>query len=227
MRCRDGGLDRSARALRGGTFVTVTNRGADVLDAIRTRRSLRQLAERPVPRAIIDEVLALACLAPAPHHTRPWRYVVVSPERRKTLADAMGARWRRDLEHDGHPPETIAKLLTKSHRQIMSAPALLLACLTHDGLRVWPDERRSRSEWAMAQQSIGAGMQNLMLAAHALGLASYWISAPLFAPEAVAGALDLPDDYVAQACIVLGYPAPGTAPKPRPAADLSRLIIER
>jgi len=66
-----------------------------------------------------------------------------------------------------------------------------------------------------------------MLAAHALGLASYWISAPLFAPEAAAEALSLPDGYVAQAFVVVGYPAAGAAPKPRPPADTSRLIIER
>jgi coenzyme F420-0:L-glutamate ligase/coenzyme F420-1:gamma-L-glutamate ligase len=199
----------------------------DALEAIRTRRSLRQLSERPVPRELIDEALALACMAPAPHHTRPWRYVIVSPERREALAVAMGAAWRADLERDGHPESLITKLLRKSHRQITGAPALILACLTHEGLRAWPDERRARNEWAMAQQSAGAGMQNLMLGAHALGLASYWISAPLFAPEAAAEALALPDGYVAQAFVVLGYPAEAAAPKPRPAADPSRLIIER
>ena len=199
----------------------------DAIDAMRTRRSLRQLAARVVPREIVDEVLALACVAPAPHHTRPWRYAVVSPERRAALADAMGAAWRTDLERDGHPEPLIEKLLRKSTRQITAAPALILACLTHDGLRDWPDDRRARNEFAMAQQSIGAGMQNIMLGAHALGLASYWISAPLFAPEACARALELPDGYVAQAFIVIGYPADGAAPKPRPAADLSSLIIER
>ncbi|MDP9238229.1 MAG: nitroreductase family protein [Chloroflexota bacterium] len=199
----------------------------DALEAIRTRRSLRQLAERAVPRGILEEALALACLAPAPHHTRPWRYVIVSPRRREALADAMSAAWRIDLERDSHPETVIAKLLMKSRRQIMSAPALVLACLTHEGLRAWPDERRARNEWAMAQQSAGAGMQNLMLAAHALGLASYWISAPLFAPEAAAQALSLPEDYVPQAFIVIGYSASGAAPKPRPPADTSQLIIER
>ena len=121
----------------------------------------------------------------------------------------------------------IEKLLAKSRRQITSAPALILACLTREGLRIWPDERRARNEWAMAQQSVGAGMQNLMLAAHAMGLASYWMSAPLFAPEAVREALSLPEDYVAQAFVVLGYAAEGAAPKPRAEIDPSRLIVER
>jgi coenzyme F420-0:L-glutamate ligase/coenzyme F420-1:gamma-L-glutamate ligase len=199
----------------------------DAIEAIRTRRSLRQLSERPVPREIVDEVLALAAKAPAPHHTRPWRYVIVSPASRARLAKAMGAAWRIDLERDGHPKELIARLLRKSHRQITTAPALILACLTHEGLRHWPDERRARNEWAMAQQSIGAAMQNMMLGAHALGVSSYWISAPLFAPEACREALGLPDEYVAQAFVVLGYQAEGVVPKPRGEVAMARMVIER
>ena len=199
----------------------------DVIEALRSRRSLRQLDNRAVPGELVDELLQLALMAPAPHHTRPWRYVIVSRERRAELAARMGAAWRADLERDGHPEALIARLLRKSERQITTAPTLILACLTHEGLRDWPDERRARNEFAMAQQSIGAGMQNIMLAAHARGLASYWISAPLFAPEAVREALLLPADYVAQAFVVVGYAAPGVAPKPRLPADASRLIIER
>lgn len=199
----------------------------EALDAIRTRRSLRQLSDKPVPHEILDVLVELAATAPAPHHTRPWRYVIVLPRSRARLIEAMGAAWRKDLERDGHPPELIERLLRKSRRQITSAPALLLACLTDEGLRRWPDERRARNEWAMAQQSVGAAMQNVMLAAHAMGLSSYWISAPLFAPEACAEALALPNGYVAQAFIVVGYPADGATPQPRPAADLSKLVIER
>jgi coenzyme F420-0:L-glutamate ligase/coenzyme F420-1:gamma-L-glutamate ligase len=199
----------------------------DALEAIRSRRSLRQLSGRDVAHEVIDALLELAATAPAPHHTRPWRYVIVLPRSRARLASSMSAAWRADLERDGHPAELIEKLLRKSERQITSAPALLLACLTDEGLRKWPDERRARNEWAMAQQSIGAAMQNVMVAAHAMGLSSYWISAPLFAPEACAEALGMPDGWVAQAFIVLGYAAEGVAPKPRPAADLSKMVIER
>ena len=139
----------------------------------------------------------------------------------------MGVAWRRDLERDGVAPEKIAALLEKSRRRIEKAPALLLGCLVAEGLRAWPDERRRRAEWGMAQQSMGAALENVMVAAHALGLASYWLSAPLYCPEAVRDALGLPEAYEAQALIVAGYPAPGAAPRPRPEPDLSALIQER
>ncbi len=73
----------------------------------------------------------------------------------------------------------------------------------------------------MAQQSMGAALENIMVAAHALGLASYWISAPLFCPQAVREALDLPIDYESQALIVIGYPASGFSPRPRAEPDVA------
>jgi coenzyme F420-0:L-glutamate ligase/coenzyme F420-1:gamma-L-glutamate ligase len=101
---------------------------------------------------------------------------------------------------------------------------LVLGCLVAEGLRAWPDERRQRAEWAMAQQSMGAALENIMVAAHNEGLASYWISAPLFCPDAVREALDLPAGYVAQALVVIGYPAGDAEPRPRPEPDLAKLL---
>jgi F420 biosynthesis protein FbiB-like protein len=200
----------------------------DAYEAILTRRSLRQLDPRPVPQELIEKLLRVAIRAPAPHHTKPWRFVVLETEdARRRLAESMGAAWRRDLDHDGVAPEKIAALLEKSRRRIEEAPALLLACLVGDGLRAWPDERRRRAEWGMAQQSMGAALENVMVAAHALGLASYWISAPLFCPDAVREALDLPGGYEAQALVVVGYPAAGHSPKARGEPDEARLLDRR
>lgn len=202
----------------------------DAYQAITTRRSLRQLDSRPVPRALIRKLLYAACLAPAPHHTRPWRFVLLeSADSRRRLAEAMGAAWRRDLEGDGVAPERIEALLARSRRQIEEAPALLLGCLVAEGLRQWPDERRRRAEWEMALQSMGCALENFMVAACAEGLASYWLSAPLFCPGAVRQALDLPGQYEAQALIVLGHPAPvrQRRPRPRPEPDLSALVQTR
>ncbi len=197
----------------------------DAYDAILTRRSLRQLDSRRVPRDMIDKLLDAAVRAPAPHHTKPWRFVVLeTSESRRRLAESMGAAWRRDLESDGVAAEKIEALLGKSRRQIEGAPALLLGCLIAEGLRAWPDERRRRAEWGMAQQSMGAALENIMVAAHTLGLASYWISAPLFCPQAVRDGLDLPAGYESQALIVVGYPESGAAPRPRAEPDGGKLI---
>ena len=200
----------------------------ETYQAVTGRRSLRQFDPRPIPRPLLHRLLYTACLAPAPHHTKPWRFVVLeTAESRERLATHMGAAWRRDLERDGVAEERIQRLLARSRRQIESAPALVLACLVDEGLRAWPDERRSRAEWGMAQQSIGAALENLMVTACDEGIASFWISAPLFCPEAVREALDLPDDYQAQALVALGYPEADVSPRPRAEPDLERLIQSR
>ena len=190
--------------------------GETVLQAIESRRSVRQFADQPVPRALIERAVELACLAPAPHHTTPWRFVLVSPgERRTRLADAMEARWAADMTADGVPLVQQTRALARSRQRVVAAPALLLGCLVRDGLREWPDEERQRAEWGMAQQSFGAATENLLLAAHAQGLTGYWISAPLYCPVEVRSALALPASLHPQALIALGFPAPDFTPRPR------------
>jgi nitroreductase len=75
----------------------------------------------------------------------------------------------------------------------------------------------------MAVQSVAMALQNLLLAAHAEGLGACWMCAPLFCPDAVQTALDLPDDWEPQALISLGYPAgPGKQRPRKPLADVAR-----
>jgi F420 biosynthesis protein FbiB-like protein len=196
-------------------------------EAIAGRRSVRQFADRPVAPEAIDAVIAAACLAPAPHHTRPWRFVVLSRDARDGLAAAMGRAWRRDLRRDGVEEGRIEALLERSRGQITAAPALILVGFLAGAQRAWPDRRRHRSEAMMFAQSTGAALQNLMLAAHARGLESYWISAPLFCPATVRRALGLPPDFEAQALVALGYPRPGAEPPPRPPLTAGDFLIRR
>jgi len=195
--------------------------------AIAGRRSVRHFAPRPVERALIEEVIAAACLAPAPHHSRPWRFVILSPDASAALTDAMGERWRQDLERDGLPEARIRRLLDRSRTRLAAAPVLILAGVAGDAQHPWPDQRRQRAEELMFVQSLGTALENLMLAAHARGLGSYWLSAPLFCPDAVRRALDLPLDFRPQALIALGYPREGLRLPPRPPLAARDHIIER
>ena len=89
-------------------------------------------------------------------------------------------------------PDRVDELVAASHAKSVRAPALVLGCLTWDGLDRYPDERRRRAEWGMALLSLGAAVENLMLAAADRGLASCWVAAPIFCPEAARDALALP-----------------------------------
>jgi F420 biosynthesis protein FbiB-like protein len=202
--------------------------GECILGAIEARRSVRHFEARPVPRALIERAVALACLAPAPHHTRPWRFVLVSPgEPRRRLAGAMEAAWAADMTADGVPPAQQTRALERSRRRVVDAPALLLGCLVRDGLREWPDEARQRAEWGMAQQSFGAAVENLLLAAHGQGLTGYWLSAPLYCPAEVRSGLALPVELHPQALVALGFPNPDFTPVPRVSPVGQSFLVER
>jgi coenzyme F420-0:L-glutamate ligase/coenzyme F420-1:gamma-L-glutamate ligase len=194
----------------------------DALEAIASRRSVRRFASREVAVGLVGELVEAACAAPAPHHSRPWRFVRVRPETRPRLAEAMAEAWRADLE-DGADEAAVAR----SGREIVGAPVLLLACLDLEGAREWPDERRRMAERDMFVQSLGAALQNLLLAAHAKGLAGYLKGAPLFCREAVAAALELPAAWEPAFLVLLGYAEEGAAPPPRPPAAASDFLVDR
>lgn len=198
-----------------------------VEQAILSRRSIRGLEGPALTADEVEALVTLACTAPAPHHTRPWRFVEISPARRDALATAMGEAWRADLEHDGVPVAQQEKALRRSRRQVEEAPTLVLGCLVADGLRDYADDRRARAEWGLAQHSFGASLQNILLAASVRGLAAFWISAPLYAQDAVRGALDLDPSWQPQAFVALGHPSADYTPFDRPDPDLGLHFTRR
>lgn len=180
----------------------------DFFDLVRSRRSIRRYDARPVPATIIDQLLAAAVWAPSAHNRQPWRFVVIDSEATKRrLATAMGERLRRDLAADGLAPDAIDRDAGRSYARLTAAPLLILVCLTLADMDVYPDERRAANERLMAAQSAAMAGQNLLLAAHALGVGACWLCAPLFCPDVVGQTLDLPADWQPQGLITLGYPA--------------------
>jgi F420 biosynthesis protein FbiB-like protein len=191
---------------------------------VAARRSIRAFLAEPVPRATLDSLVEAACLAPAPHHSRPWRWAVVdTPDRKAALAEGMGNRWRHDLEGDGTPPARVDELVAASHVKLTGAPAVVLGCLTWEGLDRYPDEPRQLAEWGMALLSLGAAVENLMLAATDAGLASCWVAAPIFCPIEARDALALPPDWLPHALVLVGLPDPGYEARERPPVPVDEL----
>jgi coenzyme F420-0:L-glutamate ligase / coenzyme F420-1:gamma-L-glutamate ligase len=199
-----------------------------VPEFLEARRSIRAFRAEPVDPDVLDGLVTAACLAPAPHHSRPWRWAVVdTPDGKAALATGMGERWRSDLTGDGLDPTRIDALVDGSHRKIEAAPVVVLGCLTDDGLDHYPDEGRQRAEWGMALLALGAAVENLMLAAADHGLASCWVAAPIFCPEEARAALGLDDGWLPHAMVLVGHPDPDYTPRARPAVDLDGLRVRR
>ena len=199
-----------------------------VPELVAARRSIRAFLPDPVPREIVDGLIAAACLAPAPHHSRPWRWAVVDTlDAKHALAEAMGERWQADLTADGMASARIARRVQASYRRLTDAPTLVLGCIVSDGLDQYPDVARQTAEHGMALLSLGAAVQNLFLAATDTGLGSCAIAAPIFCPEVARDALALPSDWSPRALVALGWPDPAHEARPRLPVSLDLVRVRR
>lgn len=177
-----------------------------IKDALKQRRSIRKYKTQPVPDALVLEVLEAAGWAPSAHNSQPWRFVVLqNVEVKRELAEQMAEAWVNDLKKEGVNVEE--EKVVERRERFANAPVLILACLTMEGLRRFPDKEKQQCERDLAVESLGAGLENLLLAADAAGLGACWYCAPAFCKDAVRKVLKIPVSIEPSALIALGYPA--------------------
>jgi coenzyme F420-0:L-glutamate ligase / coenzyme F420-1:gamma-L-glutamate ligase len=187
---------------------------ADVLAA---RRTVREFTKDPVPSRALQRAIAAAVTAPAPHHSQPWRFAVLESQQARTaLLDDMLAAWQADLARDGFTADQIVRRVRRGE-PLRRAPLIIVPCLVTDAAHTYPDERRNAAERTMFTVSMGAAVENLLVALAVDGLGSCWVSSTLFCREVAAASLGLPADWEPMGAIGVGYPA---SPAPdRPARD--------
>lgn len=193
-------------------------------EIVRGRASVRHFDARPVPHALLEQIVEAGAWAPSPHGRQPWRFVLLTnPTTKLRLAEAMGETWQQQLSLDGDPPEVIAARRAGSHRRVVDAPALIIPCLYTAPLDAYPDVGRQDAEHTMAVQSLGAATQNMLLMAYALGLDGGWMCAPLFCPDVVRTTLGLAEGVVPHAMLTIGYR--GREPRRRPRLPMDQIVI--
>jgi coenzyme F420-0:L-glutamate ligase/coenzyme F420-1:gamma-L-glutamate ligase len=178
--------------------------------AVLDRRTVREFSDEPVPLEALERAVAAAATAPAPHRTRPWRFVHVrTPVVRLRLLTAMRARWEADLRADGFDERAVARRVSRGDL-LWGAPELLVPCLLPHGMHPYPDARRREAEHAMFTLAMGAGIQNLLVALAAEGLGSAWLGSTLFCPDEVRSNLDLSADLTPCGAVAIGWPRSGS-----------------
>lgn len=193
-------------------------------EALLLRRSVREFSSEPVDPEDLHDAVAEALTAPAPHHTRPVRFVWVRTEQvRRRLLDRMRDRWAEDLAADGLDAPAIERRLARG-AILYDAPEVIVPFWVPDGAHTYPDARRTAAEATMFTVAAGAAVQGLLVALATRGLGSCWIGSTIFAPEVVREELGLPADWSPLGAVAVGHPI--TTPGPRDPADPGDALVE-
>lgn len=174
------------------------------------RRTVRDFDQNPINedeyQQVMKEAVTAAITAPAPHHTKPWRFVLVSDETKPKLLSAMEEKWREDLAQiDGLSKEAIEQRV-KRGQVLHRAPKLVVPCLVRTGQHDYPDSRRALAERDMFTMSAGAALENLLVFLAASGWGSAWVSSAIFCPDEVRTTLNLDLSWEPLGVIAVGKP---------------------
>ncbi len=174
----------------------------EILEAIKTRRSIRKYKSTPVDDKTLELILEAARWAPSWANTQCWRFIVVRDSKIKNeLADTLNAT-------------------NTALEAIKQAPLLIVACaeLGKSGCREG-NLVTDKGDWYMFD--VALAMQNLVLAAHSLGLATVHVGR--FDAKKVASTLEVPPGYCVVEMTPLGFPDQVRDPRPR--KELSEIVF--
>ena len=177
----------------------------DIFDAIYQRQSIGKVKADPIPRQLIEKLLSAAVQAPNHHRVRPWRFIVLQGEARHKLGEVMANSKQQQT------PDAPASVLEGERLKSLRAPVLIAV-----GVDAPQEPKVLEIENVCAA---AAAVQNLLLAAHALGLAAMWRTGPAAYDPAIKNFLGLAPTQHLIGFIYLGYPEAEYPPKERPSFE--------
>ena len=180
----------------------------DFFDVVTTQRAIRRLKTDPIPDAALRQIMDAAICAPSGGNRQGWSFLVVrDAAKRKRLGELYREAWGELMKMPYYasasqaPPDSPAGKMLASARHLGEhmgeAPVLILACIALD-----PGVKPTITTGA----SIYPAVQNIMLAARALGIGSCITTIHKFRDAQVKELLGIPADVETAALIPLGYP---------------------
>ena len=180
----------------------------DIFHIVHTTRAMRRLKPDPVPDNLIRKILEAGTAAANPANTQPWRFLIVKDTEikkavqvfyKRALDEVIGPRYASSAP----PPGSDAERYKRQHAAVEyltehfhEAPVWIVACIDHGG----------NQPTRVAGSSIYPAVQNMLLAARALGLGATLTTRHLFHEKETEAALGLPPGVHSYAILPIGYP---------------------
>ncbi|MFZ2413204.1 MAG: nitroreductase [Candidatus Cryosericum sp.] len=186
------------------------------MEAITARRSIRKFSDRPVSKEAVNAVLQAGILAPSGKNRQPWRFVVVAgDEKRAQMIRVMRAGI---ADTKAHGVNTGTAIMTA---RVMEGVPVTIFVFNPAGQHPWTQHSISQTFLeALDTQSIGAAVQNMLLAAQDMGLGTLWMCDVWSAYQQLSAWLGETGQLVA--AVAMGYP--DEQPPARPRRPLSEVM---
>jgi nitroreductase len=182
----------------------------ETIKVIEERRSIRKFQDKAIEDEILEKILKLATKAPSGKNRQPWRFVVVRGNKKRELVNLM-SECVSDLKKVG----TSVGSCELSINSINEANVVVLVFNTFSNL----EEDYNHYRLLTDTQSIGAAIQNMILAAQNFGLGSLWICDIFYCNKEICTWLNSKHELVA--AVAIGHP--NQAPYPRPRKELQEV----
>lgn len=210
--------------------------GGDLFEAINTLGAVRRFRPDPVDDATVRQVILAATRAASARNAQPWYFLAIrEPETKAEIARLYQRAWRHAQAHTQavdadadirHRPgyEGMMQQVNELARELHRVPVLLLACLDTRQLGPMADDAGRILAPQSAYASIFPAVQNLMLAAHGLGLGTTLTTVFQSEEAAIRVALGVPSRIHIAALLPLGYPlSPVRRTKRKPLSEVAFL----
>ena len=183
----------------------------DTITAIEHRTSVRHFRPEPVPRDLMQRLLACAVRAPNHKLTEPWRFAVLTGQSRDRFADLRAAHRAHRFDDPGSPEAR--KVIERVRQEARETPAFIVAMC-----QVCEDEIQREEDYGATMMAL----ENLLIAAESEGLATYLRTGGIMREPAVQQLVRLPEGCRIVGVVSLGYPAGEPEPRRRkPVEDVS------
>ena len=196
-----------------------------LLEGLASTRAIRRYRDEPVPDDVLRDILFAATRAPSGSNRQPFRFLVLTDSDRAKAAKALIAKgaeavWQGKRKHDqydkrsgqdaGSPKARMARTMDRYVDNFADVPALILPCLV-----------RYRDPNPMEGASVYPAVQNLLLAARALGYGGVITGFHAMVADELKTLLDIPDEVFIACTVTLGKPEGNHGPvRRRPMAEL-------